>query len=81
MVIPVKNLFIDGTPNCSTSIPKKLQKVIVKLFKACTNFNPKGRRGNEPVGHLTQLLWPETTHLGCATVHSAIKQPPNTGKK
>ena len=39
-----------------------------------------GRRGNEPVGHLTQLLWPETTHLGCATVYSAIKQPPNTGK-
>ena len=38
-----------------------------------------GRRGNEPVGHLTQLLWPETTHLGCATVASNIRQPPNTG--
>ena len=43
------------------------------------NISFVGRRGNEPVGHLTQLLWPETTHLGCATVYSAIKQPPNTG--
>jgi len=45
-------------------------------------FNPKkatkGRRGSEPVGHLTQLLWPDTTHLGCATVASNIRQPPNT---
>ena len=47
-------------------------------------FNPKkptkGRRGPEPVGHLTALLWPETTHVGCATVTTPIKQPPNTGK-
>ena len=45
-------------------------------------FNPKngrqGRRGNDPVGHLTQLLWPESTKVGCGTAVYAVKQPPNT---
>lgn len=45
-------------------------------------FNPKngqkGRRGNDPVGHLTQLLWPETTKVGCGSALTAVKQPPNT---
>lgn len=45
-------------------------------------YNPKsgqkGRRGNDPVGHLTQLLWPESNKVGCGTVMYAVKQPPNT---
>ena len=45
-------------------------------------FNPKngqkGRRGNDPVGHLTQLLWPESTKVGCGSALTAVKQPPNT---
>ena len=45
-------------------------------------FNPKkatkGRRDKDPVGHLTALLWPDTTEVGCATVTTPIKQPPNT---
>ena len=38
-------------------------------------FNPrspqKGRRRNDPVGHLTQLLWPDSVELGCGTAVSA----------
>ena len=79
MVIHVKNQFIDGMLNCSISTPKKLPKVWTEIYYRIL-YEILGRRGNEPVGHLTQLLWPETTHLGCATVYSAIKQPPNTGK-
>ena len=43
-------------------------------------YNPKdlvGRRGNEPIGHLTQLLWKSTNAIGCARTQKLIKQPPN----
>ena len=39
-------------------------------------FNPrspqKGRRRNDPVGHLTQLLWPDSVELGCGTAVSIL---------
>ena len=45
-------------------------------------YNPKngqkGRRGNDPVGHLTQLLWPESDTVGCGTAWHPVRQPPNT---
>jgi len=45
-------------------------------------FNPrspqKGRRRNDPVGHLTQLLWPDSVELGCGTAVYPVRQPANT---
>jgi len=43
-------------------------------------YDPKslaGRRGSEPIGHLTQLLWASTNAIGCARTQKLIKQPPN----
>lgn len=39
--------------------------------------NLVGRRGTEPIGHLTQMLWASSTAIGCARTQKLIKQPPN----
>ena len=39
--------------------------------------NLVGRRGSEPIGHLTQMLWASPTAIGCARTQKLIKQPPN----
>ena len=39
--------------------------------------NLVGRRGSEPIGHLTQMLWASSTAIGCARTQKLIKQPPN----
>ena len=39
-------------------------------------YNPKnftGRRGAEPIGHLTQLLWASSNAIGCARTQKLIK--------
>lgn len=42
-------------------------------------FNPKtplqGRRGDAPTGHLTQMLWKQSTLVGCARTMKLVKQP------
>ncbi|CBY17741.1 unnamed protein product [Oikopleura dioica] len=67
------DLTENGSP-CSESVYRWYAEIFY--------FNPKnptkGRRGKDPVGHLTALLWPDTTEMGCGTVELLIPQPPNT---
>jgi len=48
-------------------------------------FNPKtplqGRRGDAPTGHLTQMLWMQSTLVGCARTMKLVKQPKGTYPK
>jgi len=63
------DLTENGSP-CSESVYRWYAEIFY--------FNPKnptkGRRGKDPVGHLTALLWPDTTEMGCGTVELLIPQ-------
>ena len=71
-----ENIAWDLSPLGSTCAES-----VFRWYSELFYYNPnnqQSRRKNEPVGHVTQLLWKSTTAIGCSRTQKGIKQPPNT---
>ena len=61
----------QGSP-CSESVYRWYSE----YFYFDQNNPMKSRRGTEPVGHLTQMLWKSTEAVGCAVANVWVPNKP-----
>jgi hypothetical protein len=53
-------------------------QAVYRWYSELFYYNPNkqiSRRKDEPIGHVTQLLWKSTTAMGCSRTQKLIKQP------